>query len=123
MNWFRISIAFLPLLFLILELVFIDSLHSRSNFNPVANQNSNVNQFENILHLSNFQPANLKFFGYRQEMEFSVENTNVIFSTNLSPLAQVTALQNALKTSNIKDKRLKFIDLSSAHPYATLENN
>ncbi len=123
MNWFRISIAFLPLLFLILELVFIDSLHSRSNFNPVANQNSNVNQFENILHLSNFQPVNLKFFGYRQEMEFSVENTNVIFSTNLSPLAQVTALQNALKTSNIKDKRLKFIDLSSAHPYATLENN
>lgn len=123
MNWFRIGIAFLPLMLLILELVFIDSFHSNSNFNPVANQNINVNQFESILHLSNLQPINLKFFGYRQEMEFSVENTNVIFSTNLSPLAQVTALQNVLKTSKIKGKRLKFIDLSSTHPYATLENN
>jgi hypothetical protein len=123
MNWFKTGLAFLPLLLLILEIVFIDSFHSHSNFNPVTTQNDDLNQFENILHLSNLQPVGLKFFGFRHEVEFFIKDTAVIFSNNLSPLAQVTALQNILKTSNIRGKRLKFIDLSSTHPYATFENN
>jgi hypothetical protein len=123
MNWFKIAIVFLPLLVLFSEIIFFSSIHPQANFTPTASQNDIINQFENALHLSSLQPTGLKYFGFRHEIIFNIKNTTVIFSSNLSPIIQVTALQNLLKTSNIKGRGLKFIDLSSSHPYATFENN
>ena len=122
MTWSKV-IIFLPIFVLILEIFFIDSFYTRPNFNPTAEQNNNINQFENILKISNLQAVNLKVFSFRNEIQFYLKNVTVIFSSKLSPIIQVTALQNILKTSNIKGRGLKFIDLSSSHPYATFENN
>lgn len=123
MNWYKITISLLPLLLVVLQISSGDLIKTPAIFNPSSNQNNNLNQFEETLRSANIQPTGLKFFGSRDEIEFSVDGATIIFSSKLSPLIQVTAFQNILKTSNIKGRGLKFIDLSSSHPYATFENN
>ena len=128
MNWLKTSFCFLPLVILLIELNFSSILTSSKIFSPYSSPNYQLTEFEKILQISQLQPLGLKYYYSRQEIEFFLKNklnqtTQVILSTNLSPLLQITALQKMLKTSNIKGEELKFIDFSSTRPYAALQNH
>ena len=128
MNWLKTSISFVPLLILIIQLI-ISSFSLKSTiFNPATTSNATLDQFEKVLQISHLSPIGLKYYYSRQEIMFFLKNninqtTQVILSTNLSPLSQITALQKILETTNIKGEKLTFIDFNSHHPYATFQNN
>lgn len=49
-------------------------------------------------------------------------NISTLLSSLANPYYQVQSLQNILKAVRMKNKIVKFINLATKHPYATLQN-
>jgi hypothetical protein len=79
------------------------------------------------LNLAKLEPIKTTFKYFQNEIEITFNYQNyplkVIFSTQKNPTLQVASLQKTIKIATIKSKRLDLIDLSLAHPYATLKDN
>jgi hypothetical protein len=124
MTLFKRYYCLLPLLLIVLEII----INQTVNFSPVLNPSSSQNDFTNTLsdyiHIANISPLNLTVYDSLNEIDFYLQNPDkspfqVILSTDKDALKQVTALQKLIKIANIKGNDIKFIDLSSARPYAT----
>jgi hypothetical protein len=120
--------------FLILTFIFI--LFTALNYSfflkpnllsPLSSQDKfQKNLFYNI-NLSKLKPTYMFFRYFKNETEITFNYQNhplkVIFSTQKNPTLQVASLQKIIKIATIKSKRLDLLDLSLAHPYATLKDN
>lgn len=103
MNWFSL---FFPLF-----------------INPLAPQNQFQSRLTHALSLTNIPYHQLIYRHFNSEVEFTTNQTKVIFSTAKNPYWQVDSLQQTLKIATIKGKIARVIDLSLTHPYATLQNH
>lgn len=118
---------YFPFIIIIISL-FIFTIIPQNNINdnkinPNIEKNNFLTSVKTNLNKTQLKASNLVLKNYKNELEFNVESSKVVFSTQKDPSWQVTSLQEILKTAKIKDKQIKFINLSIQHPYATFQNN
>jgi len=70
---------------------------------------------------ANLEIKNLQKREYLNQVEFFINDTRIILSTQKDPTWQVASLQEVFKTA--KMNRITLINLSIDHPYATFKNN
>lgn len=90
-----------------------------AHINPISESNNYHQNLEKALNLANLKPQKMIFREFLNEIEFNLEDKLIILSTQKDPFWQVSSLQDILKIVKINHQVIKFIDLSSAHPYAT----
>lgn len=125
MNFFKQYYCLVPLLIIIVQLVINLSVNLSPTLNPSTEKNDFLWQTSQYLHTANLTPLQLTVSDSPPEISFYLQNSDqssyqVIFSSKRDPLKQVTALQKLIKIANIKGNDIKFIDLGSKRPYATL---
>ena len=125
MKLFKQYYFLLPIVIIALELFINLRINLVSSLSPTSSKNSYSNQLNSALNLAGLSPKKITFQDFQSEVEFYLPSSNgtdfpVIFSTQKNPLSQVAALQKLIKIANIKGSNIKFIDLSSSRPYATL---
>lgn len=125
MNLFRKYYYLIPLLFIFFQIFFLQKYNLYSRLTPISPKNDFMDQISSYLNSAKLSPQKVILRDYQSEVEFYLPNSDgtnftVIFSTQKSPLAQVTALQKLIEIATIKGTNIKFIDLSSTRPYATL---
>jgi len=86
---------------------------------PISENNKFRQNLDKALTLVNLKPQKIIPREFINEIEFSLDNKQIIFSTQKDPFWQVSSLQDILKIAKINHQLIKFIDLSPAHPYAT----
>jgi len=86
---------------------------------PISENNKYRQNLDKALTLANLKPQKITPREFINEIEFSLDNKQIIFSTQKDPFWQVSSLQDVLKIAKINHQIIKFIDLSPAHPYAT----
>jgi len=99
----------------------------RPNFiNPSSENNNFINQLNFALVSNGLKPYDTQLRPYQNQIEISLKTGNksekIIFSTKKNPFWQVSSLQKVEKLAKIRDKYVNLIDLSSSHPYATLQD-
>lgn len=109
----------LPLVVLFLELSTHLFFYTTIPIDPQSPKNEVLDQLQQLLDAAKIKATRLDPSSYRPEVRFDMPFP-VYISTNKNILAQVNALQKLVKIANIKEKQIKFIDLSSKRPYATL---
>jgi len=113
--------------FIILISLFVFTIIPQNKIDNKIDQNTKKNDFITSVKLSlnkaQLKPSNLVLKKYENELEFNIDSSKVVFSTQKDPSWQVSSLQEILKTAKIKNKPIKFINLSIQHPYATFQNN
>jgi uncharacterized protein YxeA len=103
--------------------------YSRQNksFNPISSQNDFYSKLNLAIQTSQLKISQFNIQDFNNEVEFYLidgdNQIKTLFSTKKDPYWQISSLQEILKTAKIKDKKLKLVDLSSTHPYATFKNN
>lgn len=117
--------AFSPLLVLCFELIYLTNLAPRSHLSPTIPTNQKYEQLVTTVNLSGLSTSSWSLSPQKSEVKFNCQqqpNSSfvAILSLNESPYIQVAALQKLLKIANMKSKQIKFVDLSSPRPYATL---
>jgi len=115
----------IPLFVIIIELFAMATSKQIAYLDPSSDKNEYLTSLKNILNKADIPISQISINSYQNEIEFLVRNQNssptkVIISSNKNALYQVNALQKLIKIANIKEKQIKFIDLSSRRPYATL---
>lgn len=117
------------LLVISLLFVFIYNYYSsqKTSFNPISSQNNFFQDLQTAINTSQIQTSSLKIRDFNNEVEFYVfendQQIKIILSSNKNPFWQISVLHNLLKTVKINQGKLKLVDLSSNHPYATFKNN
>jgi len=91
--------------------------------NPLSDLNTFHQQLSHALNLAKLDSNNHQVRNYYHEVEFFIDQCQVVLSTQKDPYRQIASLQQFFKTAKIKGLRPVFVDLSSSHPYATLKNN
>ncbi len=109
MNWLKLSLL-IPFL------------------NPLSPENQFQTRLIHALSLANIKYNQLNFREFQNEVEFQLVEpgqtpTTIILSTQKNPYWQISALQQVQKTSRIRHKIIRLVNLSLNHPYATLEDN
>lgn len=94
-----------------------------AQLSPVSKNNSFYAKLNHALNVASLTPSNMQWRNFIEQVEFHLNNTDVILSTQKDPYAQVASLQKILNTAKIKDKNVILIDLSTPKPYATLQDN
>lgn len=118
-------LAFSPLLVLCFELVHLVNLDPHPPLSPTIPTNQKYEQLVTTVNLSGLSTSSWTLSPQKNEVKFNCQqlpNSSfvAILSLNKSPYIQVAALQKLLKIANMKSKQIKFVDLSSPRPYATL---
>lgn len=114
------KLLLLPLLLLLAITAYSNLTKSHENhLSPVSENNDYRQLLEKALFLANLKPQMVTPREYINEIEFYIDNKQIIVSTKKDPFWQVSSLQDILKIAKINNQVIKFIDLSSAHPYAT----
>jgi hypothetical protein len=94
---------------------------------PSSKKNDFLNGLQYAFNSSGLKPNQVQLRTYQNELELNVQHQDglvkVILSTQKDPFWQVASLQEILNKAKIKHNKIKFIDLSIAHPYATFKNN
>jgi hypothetical protein len=90
-----------------------------AHLNPISENNNYRQNLEKALSLANLKPQYISPREFINEIEFNLNGTLVVLSTQKDPFWQVSSLQDILKIAKINHQVIKFIDLSPAHPYAT----
>ncbi len=124
------------LILLIILIIFIITLISfvfyilnkkQDTFVPISDKNNFYTQLNLALKTSHLEISSFEIKDFINQIEFTVFNDDnsfkVILSNKKNPLWQITSLQEIIKTAKIKQRTLKLVNLSSAHPYATFKNN
>lgn len=123
MNLFK----FLPFLIIFISIVTLNFIYknyiNQNRIDPISTKNNFLSQLNQAFSNSKIQPNQINLRSHQDQIDFNINDLKVIFSTQKDPHWQVASLQEILNTAKIKDKHFKFIDLSIAHPYATLQNN
>lgn len=101
--------------FFIFSIVYITS--------PISQKNDFFTNLNYGFHLTKIKPIATQIKDWNNEIEFYLDNTKIIFSTQKNPYWQITSLQQILKIGKIRNREIKIIDLSIDHPYATFKNN
>lgn len=113
MNFFESLLLFLPFF--------------KNTLDPLSNQNSLYKSFYSSLYNANLKPLQIEIRNFKDEIEFQLEiednkSTKVIVSTKKDPEKQIIYIKKLQKIAENKKMNLTFIDLSTAHPYATFQN-
>jgi len=124
MKLFKVIIPFVTILGIFIYIYFYQQ---NKQFSPISSQNDFYSKLNSAIQTSQLKVSQISINDFNNEVEFYLTNGNnqvkIYFSTQKDPYWQISSLQEVLKTARIKDKELKLIDLSSAHPYATFKNN
>jgi hypothetical protein len=124
MKLFKIII---PVIFIIGIIIFIYSKGQNTSFSPISTENDFYSKLNLAIQTSKIKTIQLNIKDFNNTVEFYLiddnNQTKIIFSSQKDPYWQISSLQEVLKTARIKDKKLKLVDLSSQHPYATFKNN
>jgi hypothetical protein len=122
MKLFKVLIILsIPILFL--SFLFFASHNKKNQLNPISSKNDFYSNFEYAFFMAKLKPVAINLQNWNDKVEFYLDNTKVIFSTQKNPYWQITSLQQTLNIGKIRNKEIKFIDLSIDHPYATFKNN
>ncbi len=123
------KISFLsPITVLIFQVLFNLNVDIIPTINPSSSKNDTIDNFTELLAIAKIHPIKKEIRDYQDEIEYHFESPigttyPVIFSTTLSEIDQVAALQKVTKAANIKGQVITLVDLSTVRPYATLKNN
>jgi hypothetical protein len=125
MILFKKIFFIIPILLIILEITYFSFAGRSDRLDPSSVKNNSINQIILLLRTAKLSPVQYFVRDYQSEIELSLKKSSggtfqVILSTTSDPVVQVTALQKLIKIANIKGKDIKFIDLSTTRPYATL---
>jgi len=124
MKLFKVIIPFILILGIFIYIYFY---RQTKQFSPISSQNDFYSKLNSAIQTSQLKASQININDFNNEVEFYLIDGNnqikIYFSTKKDPYWQISSLQEVLKTARIKDKELKLIDLSSAHPYATFKNN
>jgi len=104
---------------ILLFLLSLSLFKNTTYLNPISENNKYRQNLDKALTLANLKPQKVTPREFINEIEFSLDNKQIIFSTKKDPFWQVSSLQDILKIAKINHQIIKFIDLSPAHPYAT----
>jgi predicted RNA-binding protein with RPS1 domain len=116
----------LPLFIIVIEIYFAFKQTSTNFIDPNSVKNNFVKNLNDILVSAKINTSQVLIHDQWNEVELLIFNNKstpkitAILSSQKSAINQVNALQKLLKIANIKGKQIKFIDLSSSRPYATL---
>lgn len=122
MKLFKILIILsLPIFFLLF--IFFVNHNKKNRLNPISSKNDFYSNLEHAFFVAKLKPVAIKLEDWNNKVEFYLDNTKIIFSTQKNPYWQITSLQQTLNIGKIRNKEIKFIDLSIDHPYATFKNN
>jgi len=119
------------ILFFILSLILaiaialtISPQTDQKTYDPVSQKNDFLNHLNRSLQIAQINPVKMDYRDFQQEVEFYIINhdsndqVKVILSTKKDPYWQIGQVKKILSLH-----RVKLIDLSLNHPYATLKNN
>jgi hypothetical protein len=99
----------------------------KTSFNPISVQNNFYEKLNLAIKTSKIEINSLKIRDFNKEVEFYLiinnNQTKVILSTQKDPFWQISTLQQFVKTVRMNQGKLKLVDLSLTHPYATFKNN
>lgn len=100
---------------------------TKSNFNPISDKNNFYQQLNLAIKTSQLNVSSFEVRDFNHQIEFYVSDNNqsikVILSDQQDPFSQISSLQELIKTAKINQQKLKLVNLSSVHPYATFKNN
>jgi biopolymer transport protein ExbD len=100
---------------------------AKSNFNPISDKNNFYQQLNLAIKTSQLNVSSFEVRDFNHQIEFYVSDNNqsikVILSDQQDPFSQISSLQELIKTAKINQQKLKLVNLSSVHPYATFKNN
>lgn len=98
-----------------------------SNFNPISDKNNFYQQLNLAIKTSQLTASSFEVRDFNHQIEFYIATDNqsikVILSDQQDPFSQISSLQELVKTAKINQQKLKLVNLSSIHPYATFKNN
>ncbi|MFA5828120.1 MAG: hypothetical protein WC841_01975 [Candidatus Shapirobacteria bacterium] len=89
------------------------------HLNPISGNNNYRQNLEKAFVLADIKPQKITHREFLNEVEFYLDDILIILSTRKDPFWQISSLQDILKIAKINHQVITFIDLSSAHPYAT----
>ncbi len=97
----------------------------KSNFNPISDKNNFYQQLNLAIKTSQLNVSSLEIRDFNHQIEFYIsdngQSTKVILSDQQDPFSQISSLQELVKTAKINQQKLKLVNLSSVHPYATFK--
>jgi len=120
---------FLVFLFFIFIVVFgVFFFKKKDNtFQPISDKNDFYQKLTLAINTGQLKTSSFEVRDFNHEVEFYISDDNqsikVILSDQKDPFWQITSLQELLKTAKINQQKLKLVDLSPTHPYATFKNN
>lgn len=95
--------------------------------NPISTQNIFYKNLYLAINTAKIQTSSYQVRDFNNEVEFYLitddNQIKVLVSTLKDPFWQVSTLQQVVKTAKMNQGKLKLVDLSSKHPYATYKNN
>jgi len=121
MKLFKIIILSISSLILISFIIFYLTTNFKKEVNPTSNQKDFYSKLDLALSTAELKPSQFQIRDYENQVEFYLDQTKIILSTQKDPTWQISSLQEVLKTAKIN--KIKLIDLSIDHPYATFKNN
>lgn len=110
--------VFLLIIFSLFQIVSL-----KPKINPHSDKNIFLSRLKHALNIGQIEISRLELRDFNQEVEFYIQNCQVILSQKKDPYWQVGILQQIFKTAKIRGKEISLVDLSGQHPYATLKNN
>ena len=128
MSLFKLLPFFTITICLIVFTIIYNNYVNQIRINPISNKNDFLNQLQHAFNSSQFKASHISLRTYQNELELNItdsqdESSKILLSTQKDPYWQVASLQEILNKAKIKNRKIKFIDLSIAHPYATFKNN
>lgn len=126
MKLFKYFLIFISL-FLSSFLLFIYFNNHKTVFNPISIKNDFYQKLDLAIKTSQIETSSVVVRDFNHEVEFYLNHDNqsvkIILSDQKDPFSQISSLQELLKTARINQQKLKLVNLSSTHPYATFKNN
>jgi len=125
MKSFKIVTIFLVIIFLGFILYYFYS--KEITYNPISIQNNFYKNLDIAINTAKLKTSSYQVRDFNDEVEFYLisddNQVKVLVSTLKNPFWQISTLQQVVKTAKINQGKLKLVDLSSKHPYATYKNN